>query len=373
MVEIRYHEFENLTTTRGEYVRSSEFTCFGLQWYVRVYPGGDSNSDDGMIGIYLYNMGNESIKVQFGFSLRDRDRSSKFEFDNNSDNEFSPSSADWGWKNFCKRTQIIDSLVDGTLIVEVRMRNSGETTNAPFIPENPISKTILSMFDDEESADVVFEVENERVETSSDNKSSKTTTAFHAHCIILQKSCSSALVGELCNSGGEEAVVTVSITDVKPEVFKHMLYYVYGGKIADEDMEANPKDIIDAADKYGIVGLKLEAEAAFVTSETITFENAIDNLLYADATNCALLKEAVMDFIAENSKEAVNNLSFENVPGSAMKDLLTAVNMNVHKVSTDANDFSMMRVSTLRKMLDEKGLEVDGSREAMIARLEQSA
>ena len=55
-----------------------------------------------------------------------------------------------------------------------------------------------------------------------------------------------------------------------------------------------------------------------------------------------------------------------------MKDLLTAVNRNVHKGSTDANDFSMMRVSTLRKMLDEKGLDVDGSREAMITRLEQS-
>ena len=32
-----------------------------------------------------------------------------------------------------------------------------------------------------------------------------------------------------------------------------------------------------------------------------------------------------------------------------------------------------MRVGTLRKMLDEKGLHVDGSREAMIALLKENA
>ena len=52
-------------------------------------------------------------------------------------------------------------------------------------------------------------------------------------------------------------------------------------------------------------------------------------------------------------------------------DLLTAMNRDDNQGSP--NKFSMMRVSTLRKMLDEKGLDVDGSREAMIARLEQSA
>ena len=141
------------------------------------------------------------------------------------------------------------------------MRTIGYIT--PFIPANPFVKTILYMFNDEESADVVFEVENERVETSSDHKNAKTTTAFHAHRIILQKSCSSALLGELCKSGE----TSVSITDVKPAVFKHVLYYIYGGKIADEDIWANAKEIIDAADKYGIVGLKLEAEAYYFVEQ----------------------------------------------------------------------------------------------------------
>ena len=58
----------------------------------------------------------------------------------------------------------------------------------------------------------------------------------------------------------------------------------------------------------------------------------------------------------------MKNVSFDNVPGHLMKDLLTAVDMD-----------DSMRVSTLRKKLHEKGLAVDGSREAMIALLEENS
>ena len=153
----------------------------------------------------------------------------------------------------------------------------------------------------------------------------------------------------------------------------HLLYHLYGGKVPDKALKSHAKELIDAANFYGVVSLKLEAEATYVQSTTITMDNVVDCLLYADAKNCALLKEAAMDFLVKNGGEAAERLSFDDIPSYMMKDLLTAVNRNVHKVSADANDFSMMRVSTLRKMLDEKGLDVDGSREAMIARLEQSA
>ena len=319
-------------------------------------------------------MVNRSITLQYGFSFKKKGKKTGWIgfLSKVQGTEFA-TFENWGHRSFCERSAIIDALVDGTLIVEVRMRQTigDTTTSAPFIPENPHSKTILKLLNDEESADIVFEVGSDESGRHT-SKRAKTTTTFHAHRLILQQ-CSSTVLNELCKSGGE-AVSTVSITDVKPEVFKHMLYYVYGGKIAEKDMEENAKEIIHAADKYGIVGLKLEAEASFVISSDITFDNAIDNLLYADATNCALIKELVLDFIAQNRKEAVNKLSFDNVPGSAMKDLLAAVNRDDNKggSTTNANDFSMMRVSTLRKMLDEKGLDIDGSREMMIATLKET-
>ena len=54
-----------------------------------------------------------------------------------------------------------------------------------------------------------------------------------------------------------------------------------------------------------------------------------------------------------------------------MTDLLTAVARNGKKNdrSSDTVNYNTIRVGTLRKMLDEKKLDVDGSREAMIATL----
>ncbi len=86
-----------------------------------------------------------------------------------------------------------------------------------------------------------------------------------------------------------------------------MLSYVNGGSIAEEELEAFAKYYIDAADKYSIVNRKLEAEAVYLTKTKLTFGNAMNNLLYADAINCALLKETVLDFLTENSTEAINN------------------------------------------------------------------
>ena len=168
IIKVRYHGFENLSTTRNEYFPSPEFTCFGgHQWRLEIYPGGDLNSNDGMVSIFLQNMSDESIKVKYGFTVKDKEGNTQEEWVSpNEGRVFAPRGtsdpdnqvgASWGSNNFCKRTQIIDALVDGTLIVEVRMRKFGETAPAlPFIPENPLVKNILSMFMDEESADIFY-------------------------------------------------------------------------------------------------------------------------------------------------------------------------------------------------------------------------
>ena len=329
--------------------------------------------------------------MQYGFIVKKKNGEAKKDFSSGFhqfDSCGDGPGSGWGSDRCFRRLDMIEALVNGTLIIEVRMRSTAEAATAmPFIPENPLGKSILSMFNDEESADIIFEVNNEPTAfslaaadrslladvTSNDSqKRAKTVTTFHAHQIIMEK-CASNVLAELCKTEDGLAAITVLVTDVKPDIFKHILHYIYGGKVSDEDMNDNAKDIIDAADKYGIVGLKLEAEASLVNSTTTTFDNAIDNLLYADSKNCALLKEAVIDFIAENSTEAAHKLSFGNVPGHVIPDLLTAMNRKGSEGGTipDTNDLKSMRVNALRKMLHKKGLDVDGSRETMIARLEE--
>ena len=53
-------------------------------------------------------------------------------------------------------------------------------------------------------------------------------------------------------------------------------------------------------------------------------DTAKDHLLYADAKNLALLKEVVLDFIAENSVEASQKIPFSDIPGHLIRDILVA-------------------------------------------------
>ena len=378
---VRLHGFANLPATREDHTESPRFSCFGHQWCLQICPGGDEDSPEGYAAVLLVNKSDASIEIQFNYCVRDRSGkevvstksfTEEFGIDGSGDNA-------WYTADFAKRSKLMTLLVNGSLIIEVRMKSTSTDKSAiQFIPSNPINKNVLELFMDEETADVVFEVGGEQ-QKGKRKKAKTSTTNFHAHRPILKK-C--APLYEMCGKSddGGERITTVSIIDVKPEIFRHMIYYAYGGKLSKEDLKNNAKDIIDACDKYGVVHLKLEAEAYYVKSNEITMDNMMDNLLYADSKNLALLKEAVMDYIVANKKRIIGKVSFSNVPGDMMTDLLTAMSRgeDTDDDSSDDEDkesikYNKMRVGTLRKMLDEKGLDVDGSRETMVALLKEKS
>ena len=117
----------------------------------------------------------------------------------------------------------------------------------------------------------------------------------------------------------------VPINDIKPEIFRHLLHYIHGRTVEENDLKGNAKDIIDAAERIGVVSLKMEAEACYIQSTTITVDNMADKSVYANSKNLALLKEAVMDFAAKNSGEVREKLSREDVPREVLADLMEAV------------------------------------------------
>jgi hypothetical protein len=250
---------------------------------------------------------------------------------------------------------LLNALVDGTLVVEVHMKPIEliKATLANFIPENPSCKNILRMFNDEESADIIFAVGEHQSKDNSKKVAKIAPLTLHAHCLIM-RSCS-AVLAELCDSKGDPST-PIEITDISPDVFRHLLYYIYWGKISDEDMKAHSKDIIDAANRYGVATLKLEAEACLVEGTTFCLENVIQHLIYADSMNCALLKEVAMDSIAENRTKVLEKMiSFDKVPSTLMRDLLAAVVRGEREEGGADEDnnfehqFTTMRISELRQ------------------------
>ena len=50
---VHFHGFEGLPKTSGAEVYSPEFSCFGHQWSVAIFPGGVEVSEEGYVAVYL--------------------------------------------------------------------------------------------------------------------------------------------------------------------------------------------------------------------------------------------------------------------------------------------------------------------------------
>ena len=367
---VHFNGFESLPTEKGaSYVLSPRFTLFNHEWSLRLYPGGDNSSRDGMMSLYLLNFSDTEVTASFGFKIKEA--SGKVIHTKevlNRSFAIGPSRG-WkslGWKDYIERSKITNPsnnvLNHGTLTVEVGIKLDGDHYNANFIPRNAFAQNMLRSFIDEDTSDVIFNVKGQ------DEPS--TTVQFHAHKLVLQFCAEGSTLASLCEEYDKST--PVPITDVDPEVFKQMLYYVYGGKIGAAEWKEKSKDFIDAGDKYGLKDFKIEAEAWHVKHLEITVANVVEELIYADKMNCFLLKEAAMNFVLKNSEEVLASDSFENMPksDSVMREIVSLAAIN-NRADDKENSYGVTKLSIneLRAKLHENGKDIDGPRNALIAQL----
>ena len=373
---IHCHGFASLSLEQDESVDSPEFMLLGNPWRLQLFPGGDEGAAERMTSIYLWNNSDKAIDFDFGFSVNDENGKQVAYKQSRTPGHFGPMftvDGARGFTNFATRLTLLSSLVNGTLIIEVHVRLATPTKSVPpiFIPENPFAKNIQRMIIDENFGDISFAVGGNQKKSNNAEKIAKPAPAmFYAHRDILRE-CSTGILADICDLKVSEEVSMsspVEITDVSPEVFRHLLYSAYGGKISADDMKPHTKEIIEAANRYGVVNLKLEAEAFFVGATTFSLENVMEQLLYAESMNCALLKEAAMDYLIENSAAVIDKISFNDLlTPTLMRDLFAAVLRGKKNVGVgcgedgdDDSRFNSMRISELRQEAHKKGLNVDG-------------
>lgn len=388
---VTFDNFRDLPTGKDCEVLSSIFSCFGYDWRLQLFPGGYSyypKPPKGTVGVCVErcNRAGRWPNVKFSFEVKSTDGKTSLQTfnDPNTKQYYSHRSHTCA---LATRLDIKSRFLDdrGALTISITMELD------EFIPKNPLAATMLKLFMDEESSDVIFEVTDERknAKKRKRGKTSSSTVQFHAHRFILEHTSSE--LAALCESSPEGGLNSpILINDIKMEVFRGLLYYIYGGDVTeqffapdvggDQFFFVNGRDVINAADKYGVVNLKLEAEAWYCHTTKITTENVIDNLLYADSKNLALLKEAVMDYIVKNKKKVMKRVSFKDVPGDIYKDLLAAVSRVLEDSDEDdsddeeneeKDDYASMGIGTLRRKLDARGIDIDGSRDTLIAALKE--
>ena len=379
---ITFEKFRDLPSDKGRRdVLSSKFACFGHEWRLRLLLGDYRypKPPKGMVGLFLErcNRSGKFPNLKISYEIKSTDGSVSIQTSSDKPSYYSNSSSicDLATRSDIKHRFLHEGALTVSVIMELK----------EFIPKNPLAATMLKLFRDEESSDVIFEVLKEEKGTNKKrkrgNNKAPSTVQFHAHRFILENTSSE--LAALCESSPEEGLNSpILINDIKADVFCALLYYIYGGDIANDEFlkNGNGKDLIDAADKLGVVNLKLEAEVWYVHSTRITTDNVIDNLLYADAKNLALLKEAVMDYIVKNKKKVMKRVSFEAVPGDIYKDLLAAVSRVLEDSDEDdsddeqneeKDDYASMGIGALRRKLDERGIDIDGSRDMLIAALKK--
>jgi len=174
---------------------------------------------------------------------------------------------------------------------------------------------MLKLLDSEEDKDVFFNVEGQIIS---------------AHKLILK--ANSSVLATLCSGGSSSKDSPIHIKDTKPDVFRHILDFLYGGNTpGDAHMLKYGIEILNACDRCDVVSLKMAAEAALVRScrkgDTINVDNVAEWIQYADSKTCPLLKEYALSYFVAWYKDVLKTESygkFKQCP-RLMEEVMTTV------------------------------------------------
>jgi len=269
--------------------------------------------------------------------------------------------------DFVKWSALKEMLIDGALILDAIVQYQ-EPKRKSFLPNNPFKGNMLKLLDCEEDKDVFFNVGGEII---------------GAHKLILK--ANSSVLATLC-TGGSSRESPIHIKDTKPKVFRCILLYIYGGNcynvLTGNNFvlkHGNGKEIIDACNRYDVVGLKLKTEAVLVHNcggeEKINVENVAEWVQFADAKTCPLLKEFALSYFVARYGEVLKTQAYANLKQCPrlMEEVMTAVyNTTLYKDKRYGKPSKSLSVCELREELGRLGLNVDGSKEMLVARLDSA-
>jgi hypothetical protein len=198
----------------------------------------------------------------------------------------------WGWNDYKTRNVALSILNDGTLTFEVCIISQRNDHFHEAKPQTTLSKSMFNLFLNKDLVDVSFDVGNQ---------------IFSVHRLVLK--AQAPQFAELVESC--DLTKPMPINDIDPGMFETILRYLYGQEISRDVWKEQAKKLLEASGKYGIVGLKSEAEAWYEKDIILNVQNVIGELLYADGTECKLLKKVVIDFIIENGEAVLKSKSYD--------------------------------------------------------------
>ena len=242
---------------------------------------------------------------------------------------------------FLKKYTDNDGMVGITL--ELERVHAVQWKPDKFVYQPVLAKIIKS----KKTADCIFIVEGKK---------------FHLHKCILEARCPKLY--EIADISEDKPFV-FDADKINSETFDTIIHYVYGVRAPDFcGCPKFTKAILSAACYLQLTNLKLLAECQ-LASHHINSYNAAEFLLLADSYVCALLKEEAMN-VCLKYLDCVKQSSGWKLLQESPVLLTELLTYSCHK-SYDRID--CLDVVTLRKELQKRKLEVDGTREMLVNRL----
>ena len=352
LLHFKFDNFANLPSEPGESTLSEVQTdCNGHKWYLEVYPGGEPSDDEpGWISLYLHRGGNncEELNVRTIIAVTDAYGATVEDYED-IDNEIFCIYSHRGKQEFIKRSVVLDStnkiLKNGALRIDVEIQVKDDKDDL-FQPKNDHCSKMLALLESGKKTDASIMVGGK---------------CFHVHSLIIDSN--SPILASNMNG---------SIDNVHSDVFQLLLEYIYSGRVpSKENIIDHGRDLIDVANRYEMTGLKMSVENILVRERVMTKENVADYILFADAKCCPLLKEYAICYFLMYHKEVLKSEHSKCLRDSAalLSEIMLLMNNGNETDDGPKNVFEKMNVTALRKELDKRNHDVDGSKDALIFRL----
>lgn len=371
----------------------------GHCWKLQLYPGGCSDSiEDGMVAVILINVGDADVVAKFTVTARNSVGQAVLRESDQSFHLFTKLGRrgfGYGYSDtrFMKRDRILDLetgiLVDGSLHIDVAIEVQPQKEEL-YYPVAPLVPNMLRLLESGQDSDVSFRINDkilkahllvlrtnapflaDQFHEQHEKEDNMTSKVVHERLVVRRHSLSfGCSIAPITKSEPYSLVVNSSV-----DVFQLFLRYVYAGALPDDEtMLRMGTRMIEVSHQFHVHDLKMLAENALVRACVVNNKNVVDYLLFAEANNCAMLKEYAMNYFVIHVEDVLtskNTKKLQEVP-ELMKEVLFAVARKGDEKTMQQSPFRTMTVAEMRKELASQGSSVYGSKDVLISRLEGSS
>ncbi|XP_015112376.1 protein roadkill [Diachasma alloeum] len=330
-------DFQNLPEGSGESIQSGVFATGADRdnkdkWYLDLYPGGRDKDCSDYFSLYLMLKSTKHPELQVHLQLSIVKAGTKEKFGVKEAHRKFVSGMSVGWRHFIKRKEIFSNVQDFLANNELRIScefnyeiKSGERSSDLVVNDLPVVKDLWLCFEQSKFSDCAIIVGKK---------------TFHSHKMILAARSPTfcRMIEETCQErkGATESLPRLHVEDMKPEVARRMLQFIYTGSV--ENLEAMTEELMAAADRFRLVELKDICAAALL--EKLSVKNAADTLVKADKCHAKELKAQVISFINEHLGEVVESSGYKRLEQNhleLLRDLLRAQAAGVKAKETEGS------------------------------------